>query len=170
MSFMKPVPFQMVRISKMWSLCCYHDNCQFSPYYTYVVDVLCKLETDACTKLLTTNKCKQQKQIVNRHTEFSQFFSVLSVREIQEQMDIVDDLYECNLKVVRWVEMVILGDPFIYKILKLIERSSIHLTAVTVKYDHGFLWLNWLHNTLFVLQLYWWQHILRIPWILDQTL
>lgn len=66
-----------------------------------VVDVLCKLETDACTKLLTTNKCKQQKQIVYRHTEFSQFFSVLSVREIQEQMDIVDDLYECNLKVVR---------------------------------------------------------------------
>lgn len=66
-----------------------------------VVDVLCKLETDAYTKLLTTNKCKQQKQIVNRHTEFSQFFPVLSVREIQEQMDIVDDLYECNLKVVR---------------------------------------------------------------------
>lgn len=60
----------------------------------------------------TTNKCKQQKQIVNRHTEFSQFFSVLSVQEIQEQMDKVDDLYECNLKVVRWVEMVILGDPF----------------------------------------------------------
>lgn len=120
MSFMKLVPFQMVRISKMWSLCCYHDNCQFSPYYryTYVVDVLCKLETDACTKLLTTNKCKQQKQIVNRHTEFSQFFSVLSVREIQEQMDIVDDLYECNLKVVRWVELVILGDPFYIQNIK----------------------------------------------------
>lgn len=49
----------------------------------------------------TTNKCKQQKQIVNRHTEFFQFFSVLSVQEIQEQMDKVDDLYECNLKVVR---------------------------------------------------------------------
>lgn len=35
--------------------------------------------------------------------------------------------------------MVILGDPFYIQNIKAIEKSSIHLTAVTVKYDHGFL-------------------------------
>lgn len=50
---------------------------------------------------------------------------VLSVREIQEQMDIVDDLYECNLKVVSCTDDSIFSEFH----ESLIKRYSISSSA-----------------------------------------